>query len=39
MFPMGMGVDLFFLVSGFIMVLTTQGFERGLRRMPRLAGS
>jgi len=27
MFPLGMGVDLFFLISGFIMVLTTRSFD------------
>lgn len=27
MLPLGMGVDLFFLISGFIMVLTTRGFD------------
>ncbi|PTR34332.1 hypothetical protein C8J98_102520 [Luteibacter sp. OK325] len=30
MFPLGMGVDLFFLISGFIMVLTTRGFDGSL---------
>lgn len=25
--PMGMGVDLFFIISGFLMVLTTRGFD------------
>lgn len=28
MFPMAMGVDLFFLISGFLMVLTTSNFDR-----------
>ncbi|MGY3041529.1 exopolysaccharide production protein ExoZ [Rhodanobacter sp. TND4EL1] len=27
MYPMAMGVDLFFLISGFLMVLTTQNFD------------
>jgi exopolysaccharide production protein ExoZ len=31
MFPMAMGVDLFFLISGFLMVLTTSNFD-GTRR-------
>jgi exopolysaccharide production protein ExoZ len=27
LFPMGMGVDLFFIISGFLMVFTTQDFD------------
>jgi exopolysaccharide production protein ExoZ len=27
LFPMGMGVDLFFIISGFLMVFTTQSFD------------